>query len=85
MHEETYDCIISAIGQSGDYRFLSAEQLEQMRSQWGKFQPGDYQTSGLAKVFVGGDIANDVADAISAVEDGHHAARGIGRFLNGQL
>jgi thioredoxin reductase len=33
-------------------------------------------------VFVGGDVANRTADAISAIEDGHHAARGIERFLN---
>jgi hypothetical protein len=35
-------------------------------------------------VFVGGDVANRTADAISAIEDGHHAARGINRFLDPQ-
>ena len=39
----------------------------------------------LDKVFVGGDFANRTADAISAIEDGHHAARGINRFLNPEI
>jgi len=43
---------------------------------------GDLSQEQLEKVFVGGDVANRVADAISAIEDGHHAARGIDRFLN---
>jgi NADPH-dependent glutamate synthase beta subunit-like oxidoreductase len=37
----------------------------------------------MQKLFVGGDVANRTADAISAIEDGHHAARGIDRFLTG--
>ena len=84
MHEETYSAIISAIGQGGDFGFLNAEQLGQMPNKWGKFLPADFQAAGLEKVFVGGDIANSTADAISAIEDGHHAARGIGRFLASQ-
>jgi glutamate synthase (NADPH/NADH) small chain len=81
IHEETYDSIISAIGQVGDYGFIPAEQLEQLASKWGKFLPEEYQRTALEKVFVGGDIANNTADAISAIEDGHHAARGIDRYL----
>ncbi|MCP3673025.1 MAG: hypothetical protein GY829_00945 [Gammaproteobacteria bacterium] len=34
-----------------------------------KFTPGEYQTTSLSKVFVGGDFANRTADVISAVED----------------
>jgi NADPH-dependent glutamate synthase beta subunit-like oxidoreductase len=85
MHEETYDCIISAIGQGGNLDFIPADYRDQIEFQWGKFVPGDYQQTGLKKLFVGGDIANRTADAISAIEDGHHAARGIHRFLNGEL
>jgi glutamate synthase (NADPH/NADH) small chain len=83
MHEDCYDCIISAIGQGSELGFIPAEQQEQMEVQWGKFSPAEYQHTGLAKVFAGGDVANRTADAISAIEDGHHAARGIGRFLAG--
>jgi glutamate synthase (NADPH/NADH) small chain len=82
MHTEVYDCLISAIGQGSDLDFLSKEIQEQLAIEWGKFKPGDYQYTPLDKLFVGGDVANRVADAISAIEDGHHAARGIERFLN---
>jgi len=82
MHVETYDSIISAIGQGSDLDFLSKEIQDQLAIEWGKFTPGEYQHTPLQKLFVGGDVANRVADAISAIEDGHHAARGIDRFLN---
>ena len=82
MHTDTFDCIISAIGQGGDLGFIPGNLQEQLAIEWGKFIPGEYQHSALAKVFVGGDVANRTADAISAIEDGHHAARGIDRFLN---
>ena len=85
MHEDTYDSIVSAIGQVGDFGFMAAAQLDQLDSKWGKFIPEEYQRTALGKVFVGGDIANRTADAISAIEDGHHAARGIDRFLSGRL
>jgi glutamate synthase (NADPH/NADH) small chain len=83
MHMDTFDCIISAIGQIGDYEFIPADDRDKLEIKWGKFLPRDYQHTALDKVFVGGDVANDVADAISAIEDGHHAARGIDKFLSG--
>jgi glutamate synthase (NADPH/NADH) small chain len=82
MHTDTFDCIISAIGQGSNLDFLSGDLQEQLAVEWGKFIPAEYQHTALAKVFVGGDVANRTADAISAIEDGHHAARGIDRFLN---
>ena len=82
MHTETYDCIISAIGQGSNLDYLSKEIQEQLHVEWGKIKPVEYQYTMLNKVFVGGDFANKTADAISAIEDGHHAARGINRFLN---
>ena len=70
-------------GRAGsDLDFMSKEIQDQLAVEWGKFTPGDYQHTALEKIFVGGDAANRVADAISAIEDGHHAARGIDRFLN---
>ena len=69
-------------GQGGNLDFIPGNLQEQLAIEWGKFIPGDYQHTALAKVFVGGDVANRIADAISAIEDGHHAARGIDRFLN---
>jgi glutamate synthase (NADPH/NADH) small chain len=82
MHTDTYDCIISAIGQGSNLDYISKEMNEQLAIEWGKFTPGEYQHTTLEKIFVGGDFANRTADAISAIEDGHHAARGIDRYLN---
>jgi NADPH-dependent glutamate synthase beta subunit-like oxidoreductase len=39
--------------------------------------------TGDFKIFAGGDMANPTADAISAIGDGHRAARGIDEFLRG--
>ena len=82
MHLDTFDTIVSAIGQGGDLGFIPGNLQEQLAIEWGKFIPGDYQHTALAKVFVGGDVANRTADAISAIEDGHHAARGIEQEKN---
>ncbi|MBT8119631.1 MAG: FAD-dependent oxidoreductase [Gammaproteobacteria bacterium] len=82
MHTDTYDSIISAIGQGSNLDYISKEMHEEFAIEWGKFTPGEYQHTTLEKVFVGGDFANSTADAISAIEDGHHAARGIDRYLN---
>jgi glutamate synthase (NADPH/NADH) small chain len=82
MHVDVFDTVISAIGQTSDLDFIPAADQEHLEVNWGKFTPGDYQATQMAKIFVGGDVANRTADAISAIEDGHHAARGIDRFLN---
>jgi glutamate synthase (NADPH/NADH) small chain len=83
MHVDSVDTIISAIGQGSDLDFISKEDQEHLEVKWGKFIAGDYQTTRMQKIFVGGDVANRAADAISAIEDGHHAARGIDRFFSG--
>jgi glutamate synthase (NADPH/NADH) small chain len=83
MHLDSFDTIISAIGQGSDLDFISRDDQEQLEVKWGKFIAGDYQATRMQKLFVGGDVANRTADAISAIEDGHHAARGIVRFLSG--
>ena len=82
MHVETYDCIISAIGQGSNLDYIPKDIQEKLGIEWGRVKPVEYQYTTLEKVFVGGDFANRTADAISAIEDGHHAARGINRFLN---
>ena len=82
MHTETYDCIISAIGQGSNLDYIPKHIQEKLGIEWGRIMPVEYQYTTLEKVFVGGDFANRTADAISAIEDGHHAARGINRFLN---
>jgi glutamate synthase (NADPH/NADH) small chain len=83
MHVDVFDTLISAIGQGSDLDFIPVADQEGLEIKWGKFIPGDYQATRMSKIFVGGDVANTTADAISAIEDGHHAARGIDRFLAG--
>jgi glutamate synthase (NADPH/NADH) small chain len=82
MHLDTFDTVVSAIGQGSNLDYIPTEISDQLQIKWGKFIPGDYQQMVLDKLFVGGDVANATADAISAIEDGHHAARGIHRFLD---
>ena len=82
MHLDTFDTVVSAIGQGSNLDYIPTEISDQLQIKWGKFIPGDYQQMALNKLFVGGDVANATADAISAIEDGHHAARGIHRFLD---
>jgi glutamate synthase (NADPH/NADH) small chain len=82
MHLDTFDTVISAIGQGSNLDYIPTGLADQLQIKWGKFIPGDYQQMALDKLFVGGDVANPTADAISAIEDGHHAARGIHRFLD---
>jgi glutamate synthase (NADPH) small chain len=84
IHLETYDSIISAIGQGADYSFIPREFEEKIEFKWGKVISDEYNQTSLEKVFVGGDISNSVADAISAIQDGHVAARGIDKFLHGK-
>jgi len=85
IHTETYDSIISAIGQGGDFGFLSGEYADQVEMKRGKVIANEYRQTGIPKLFVGGDVANSTADAISAIADGHQAAVGIDRFLSRQL
>jgi glutamate synthase (NADPH/NADH) small chain len=84
MHTQAFDCIIAAIGQGADFSFIPEEYRDRIRINRGKIAFSDYQQTSMPKIFVGGDIANNTADAISAIEDGHHAARGIDRMLSGQ-
>jgi len=83
MHTETYDAIISAIGQGGVYAFLTEEYADRVEMKRGKVVCDQHRRTGISKLFVGGDIANNTADAISAIADGHQAAIGIDRFLCG--
>jgi glutamate synthase (NADPH/NADH) small chain len=81
LHTEIYDSIISAIGQDADYSFLPEAFLEQVQVERGKVRTNDLRQTGDPKIFAGGDIVNKKRDAISAIGDGHQAARGIDKYL----
>jgi glutamate synthase (NADPH/NADH) small chain len=73
--------VISAIGQDADYSFLPEETLAKIKVERGKVAVDRYGATGDPKVFAGGDITNTKRDAISAIANGHRAAKGIDRQL----
>jgi len=82
-YTETVDTVISAIGQSPIYKLLPEEIGSQIKFKRSKVETDKFGQTGVAKIFAGGDIVNDTADAISAIADGHRAAKGIDLFLSG--
>jgi glutamate synthase (NADPH/NADH) small chain len=76
------DAVISAIGQGADYTFLTPEYESRIKFKKGKVIVNEYCQTTEPKIFAGGDIANRTADAISAIADGHNAAKGIDIFLH---
>ena len=83
LHTQVYDSIISAIGQDADYSFLPAGFLENVKIERGQVVTNELKQTGDPKIFAGGDIVNRKRDAISAIGDGHQAARGIDKHLLG--
>jgi glutamate synthase (NADPH) small chain len=76
------DTVISAIGQGADYSFLTADFEGKIKFKRGKVVIDEYGQTTAPKIFAGGDIVNKKADAISAIADGHRAAKGIDRYLS---
>jgi len=82
IYTEEVDTIIPAIGQQADYNFIPKEIAEKLQFERGRVKTNAFGQTDLPNVFVGGDMVNKTADAISAIADGHRAAKGIDRFLN---
>jgi len=76
-----FDSVIPAIGQGPDYSFLTEDFLERIQFKRYKLRINRFGQTTDLKVFAGGDITNEKADAISAIADGYMVARGIDRFL----
>jgi len=81
IHEIIIDNLITAIGQGPDYSFLDEKLSKKIKFNRYKVITDKYGQTSLPKVFAGGDIVNDTADAISAIADGHKAAKGINDFI----
>jgi len=81
--EECIDCdtVITAIGQEADYSFIPQEIGRNLLFNRGMVQVNEFRQTGDPKIFAGGDIANRKRDAISAIADGHSAAKGIDIYL----
>jgi len=75
------DTLIVAIGQDADYSFLPENIHEMLRFKKSKVEVNKSGQTSVEKIFAGGDISNNTVDAISAIADGHRAAKGIDRYL----
>jgi len=80
-YETEIDKFIIAIGQNADLSFIPKEIRDKIETKWSKIIVNDSGQTNVDKVFAGGDSSNDVADAVSAIADGHNAAIGIDRYL----
>ncbi len=72
--------VIEAIGQAPGYGFLSEEDQEKLGITRGRFARNDTGATPESKIFVAGDIIHG-PDVISAIRDGHNAARAIDELL----
>lgn len=81
--EEMIECdtLVAAIGQKADYSFIPEEIASNLSFERGMVQINEFCQTGDNKIFAGGDIANRKRDAISAIANGHSAAKGIDIFL----
>ena len=73
--------VIGAIGQEAYYDFIGPELLEKLKIERGRVITDQNMQTSIPKLFAGGDSVNKTADAISAIADGHRAARGIDEML----
>ncbi|MBN1326778.1 MAG: FAD-dependent oxidoreductase [Candidatus Cloacimonetes bacterium] len=73
--------IITAVGQGPDFSFLPADIAESIIFKRFKVRTEPSGQTSYSKIFAGGDIVNNTADAISAIADGYNAARGIDKYL----
>lgn len=77
--------VIAAIGQEAAYEILGAEWLEKLKIKKGRIIVDNHMQTSIPKVFAGGDSVNNTADVISAIADGHKAAKGIDKLLQGLI
>lgn len=83
-HTMEVDTIIGAIGQEADYSFIPESVRNQMEFQRGRIVTDELKETKVPGIFAGGDIANNTADAISAIADGFRAVKGIERYFAGE-
>lgn len=81
--EEITECdtVVPAIGQQADYQFLGEEIAARLEFAKGMVVVNEFKQTGDRKIFAGGDITNRTRDAISAIANGHSAAKGIDIYL----
>ncbi len=73
--------VIGAIGQESNFDFLETEWLQKLHTSRGHVVTDLNMQTSIEGLFAGGDSVNSTADAISAIADGHKAAKGIDNYL----
>ncbi len=76
------DTIIAAIGQGMNFNWMDGEAFAKIKFGKWNIEADRWGRSSDQKVFVGGDMFNRTADAITAIADGHRSARAIDALLN---
>ncbi len=76
------DTIIAAIGQGVNYLWMDGEASAKIELKKFRVQADRWGRTADTKIFIGGDMFNPTADAITAIADGHRSARAIDKMLN---
>lgn len=77
------DQIVEAIGQGMDIAYMTDKFEDELKmTKRNRIKVDDTNQSSLPWLFVGGDITGGT-DAITAIADGHRAAKGIDKYLAG--
>jgi len=81
--EEVIECdtVVTAIGQGADFNFIPESISQKLEFKRGMVVVNEFKQTGDEKIFAGGDITNSRRDAISAIANGHSAAKGIDIWL----
>ncbi|HNT52524.1 MAG TPA: FAD-dependent oxidoreductase [Candidatus Syntrophosphaera sp.] len=78
------DTVIAAIGQGVNYLWLDGQAGARIELKKFRVQADRWGRTADDKIFIGGDMFNATADAITAIADGHRAARAINKLLRTQ-
>jgi len=78
----TADTIIAAIGQGMNFSWMDGEAFANIKFGKWNLEADRWGRTSDNKVFVGGDMFNRTADAITAIADGHRSAKAIDKLLN---
>ncbi len=79
------DMVVESIGQGADISYIPEEVRDNIEfSDRGRMIVNDYFQTKAEWLFVGGDIIQG-PDVIHGIANGHQAARGIDKYLNGDL
>ena len=79
------DMIVESIGQGADLSYISDDIRDNIEfNERGRMVVNEYFQSKAEWLFVGGDIIQG-PDVIHGIANGHQAARGIDKYLNGDL